>query len=480
MKKYLFLIFVCLMSTPGLFAQSPTQAAWAWQNCDFGKFGVPPVTKGGKEYHIAMLGNSNGALWMVPPEANSFDFSKRWERYLVPTPKTGGAWRVLHTAVPGLESWMLRDRFQVCMDDFPSSSFRDKFPMRIWLQIGGNDVLQSGKLASVTNEYLPHLAHYQLNGILNNIGDIVYTAQRHGRTVLLVSYFPLPKYQAWKGEERLHQMGYARLCPGETLGELEENPDQWALEGGLLDKKSVYCNPVMAEVVGAMFNMVVKANIPFLSPLLNDEMRSWQLRDLDNEYGRMLGMDTSLSGFFKHPGRSLQKGWDHLRGHKRPRVQLGIAQAWEWITHQPRGIVGWELVNVLPNEHLADSVMVHRLGQRFREIYQNQSTHITGGRGTVSFLDIAPHFYDYNSHFPPQYVGRDELYADDKHINSEGFKLYGNSVAVFMNQADYDIYFSDEEYTKAHARPPVHYNTDPGRDDLGLLIACILFGLCSR
>ncbi|MCP4710964.1 MAG: hypothetical protein GY869_20260, partial [Planctomycetes bacterium] len=353
------------------------------------------------------------------------------------------------------------------------------FPMRIWLQVGGNDVLQSGKLASITNEYLPHLAHYQINGILNNIGDIVYTAQQHGRTVLLVSYFPLPKYNAWKGIDYIDEMGYSRLCTDQSAGGMEANANRWYLQGLAMGDRSAFCNPIMSEILGEIYDVFLNADLPFMTPFLQGEMRTWQFRDLDNEYGRMFGLDTSLTGYFKNPGRALQKRWDKVRGHSAPRAQIGIAEAWEWITHQPRGIVGWELVNVLPNEHLADSVMVHRLGQRFREIYQAQSTHITGGRGTVSFLDIAPHFYDYNSHFPPQYVGRDELYADDKHINSDGFKICGNKVAEFMNQADYDIYFSDEEFTKAHAKPPVHHDTDPTDEDLGLLLACILLGWCA-
>ena len=396
-KLTIFMVAM-LAGLHGLAAQSPANAAVGWSNCDFRPFMIYD------KYHIAMMGDSNGALWMVPPKEDAFDITKRWATYLDPKPRYDADWKVLHTAIPGMESWVLLKLFKSCMTDPTiSEKFKAHFPMRIWLQVGGNDLLQSGDfgLLRINNEYLPHLAHYRLNGILNNISEIVHIANSSGRTVLLVSYFPLPTFNAMGGVPPSVLKPYTMLCSAEGMRpDSNHIPDSWDMYKDSLTKPgnySILCNPLISQIVGEVYNLIVDANIPFLSDIFSGEALKWKLRDIDTAYGRMFGLDTSLTGFIKNPGQALQRKWDKVRGHKPPRAKLGIAEAWDWITHQPRGIVGWELVNVLPNRKLANSVMVHRLGQRYAELWAAQNTQIAGVRGTVSFLNIAPEFYDYTS-----------------------------------------------------------------------------------
>ena len=47
-----------LAAIHGLAAQSVAYAAAGWNNCDFRPFMIYD------KYHIAMMGDSNGALWM--------------------------------------------------------------------------------------------------------------------------------------------------------------------------------------------------------------------------------------------------------------------------------------------------------------------------------------------------------------------------------------------------------------------------------
>ena len=439
-------------------AQTFYDTALRWQNtCDWGPYNQRPGLSQEQQHHMMMLGDSNGALLFADPLFGA----NAWEKYLyrpgqTAIPHDGSSWRVLHMAVPSWRSDDLLTGLNNCLNTTLTrrSAFLNTTPKRAWIQIGGNDILLFDKW--VTIEYMPHLAHYEINRILNNVGKIVELLQANGRTVLLVSYFPLASSFVREGQAPLNP--YTHLCGGSPRSEERQVLDPW------------HCDNEVAENLGKLKTWFEAR----LNLRLDDylDMR-FGMRDIDMRVGTALGLDTSLTGLFKNPAKVIQSKYDSIRG-RRPAHSADPWQVWDWITHSPRGVVGWELAQAGDNRPLMNSIAVYRTGQRFAEIYNAQGTHIAGYRGTVSYLDIAPFFMN-----PFQaYGGRNELYYDEKHLNNDGFMIYGEKVAEFMSLAEYDIYFSDEDYVLAHQRPAVVYDTNPWDDDVALLMLCSFFGVC--
>ena len=85
------------------------------------------------------------------------------------------------------------------------------------------------------------------------------------------------------------------------------------------------------------------------------------------DIGRLMGLDTSFTGFFKNPAATLKRKYNKLIGKAKP-FQLSAWEVWEQIIRSPRGIVGTEVAHTLPNRRRAISAMVWHLGQRYREL----------------------------------------------------------------------------------------------------------------
>ena len=242
--KILFLILVSILYSSSLIAQPTHELFEAWFNCDFSRY------QDSGPHHIQMIGNSNGSLYGAYPFGplaygypGTTTPNKSWGKFLQPGPRTGGQWRVLNTAWPGNYSFVARDQLSHCLANpnfLPekasdgststvSENLKRKYlattPKRVWIQIGGND-LRTEVENMWSTEFLPHLAHYRQNAVLNNIGKMIELLQANGRTVVLASYFPLST--EFVRNEHLNNRPLERaLCePVDRLADLEVNfPD---------------------------------------------------------------------------------------------------------------------------------------------------------------------------------------------------------------------------------------------------------------
>ena len=436
--KMILLILGISLSTGPLISQPTLDVFFNdWRNCDFSRY------QDSAPHHIQLIGDSNGSLYgayPVGPLAIGYPGTttpnKSWGKFLQPGPRTGGEWRVLNTAWPGNPSFFALEQLRNCLANpntdivrFPdgtestvSAELKRKYlastPKRVWMQIGGNDLIYEAN-GLWTMEFMPHLAHYRINAILNNIGKMIELLQANGRSVVLASYFPLSTDDVRNAD-------------------FKERPYEQLL-----------CEPYA-------------------------DLRTQFNKQLDMDIGRLMGLDTSFTGFFKNPAATLKRKYHRMLGNSKP-FRLSAWDLWEQIIRSPRGIVGTEVAYALPNRRRAISAMVWHLGQRYRELYANMSVGISpNGRATVNFIDVGAAFN--NPH--EKYGGKNEYYAEGIHINDKGFEVYGRTMAQFFIQWEYDYYLSDEEYVKAHQKDWQELPEDPGPEDIGQLLLCIYFGYC--
>lgn len=484
----------------------------AWANCDFriahGRLDARQY------YHIGMLGDSNGALFgaepaMGPPESVWWQNSKRWEKFLSPGPSNGGEWKVLNMAISGQTASELKKRLEQCLVAENSDTLRDSYlqstPDRVWLQIGGNDMLHAALLET---PLLPYIAHYRVNAVLNNVAKIITLHQKNGRTVLLVGTFPF-KAQ-WVRDNWL-----GKQTPDPHKGCFEELPDAMNLPdaGELVNFAKTQITPLPFDDAAALFgqwgmvNPFSMENIKCLNPenliggILETlrknlvKLERWLFADsslisqADRELGRVTGSGCSLSGreygTCKYEGKIFGKlipstnplvrafaGFSILDalfglGSKKPRP-LGIA-----------GPEGLAVIASLPNLTKAAASMVHFAGKRLRENKDKQGwVRVSEHRYSVDHIDIADKFEDPSVAFG----GYNYLYANDAvHLNDSGFAIYGKALAETFNNLGYgDQPYTDGEMVKGIIPEwePLPENPSQGYDDNDLLIIIACFFWC--
>ena len=380
-------------------AQSIVETIDGWGRCDFG---IPQ----GKDKHIMLLGDSNGALQGANPVgliggSINTGYTKSWETFLKPGPKTGGSWRVLNASVGGMPSDMLYGLLHKCLEG--DKDIRAKYlattPDRVWLQIGGNDFRYDESV--ILDEFLPHLAHYRINKVLNTVGKIITMHQKIGRTVILVSYFPLQadfvSEDPWDNSENLKE-GFCGMA-GSTQNQATN------LAG------DIFCNPAsekflelkdwltkgIREGLDKLINLpqsfsVAGVNFPN-PPAIMLHAVGTSIHKFDMWLGQRAGMSTSFTGLSSRPSKSFKA----LNGAKIAKFSnlLEMAQAIaDYVMHEPRGIVGWEILKVMPNRNKALSVQVWWLGRRYYENVFAQGTAVAPTRYTVDLVDIGPMFLD--------------------------------------------------------------------------------------
>ena len=494
-KTFLFTIIPFIYTSPLL--SQPTLDVFFndWRNCDFSRY------QDSAPHHIQLIGDSNGSLYgayPVGPLAIGYPGTttpnKSWGKFLQPGPRTGGEWRVLNTAWPGNPSFFALEQLKHCLanpnntpqdapDKTPSTvseNLKRKYlastPKRVWMQIGGNDLIYEAN-GLWTMEFMPHLAHYRINAILNNIGKMIELLQANGRSVVLASYFPLSTDDVRNADfkerpyEQLLCEPYERLYrfPDLSVDLDAENNQRSCMD--VIDKFEEH-RRWLHDRLSSDFTERMGFQHISIQPYV--DLRTQFNKQLDMDIGRLMGLDTSFTGFFKNPAATLKRKYHRMLGNSKP-FRLSAWDLWEQIIRSPRGIVGTEVAYALPNRRRAISAMVWHLGQRYRELYANMSVGISpNGRATVNFIDVGATFN--NPH--EKYGGKNEYYAEGIHINDKGFEVYGRTMAQFFIQWEYDYYLSDEEYVKAHQKDWQELPEDPGPEDLGQLLLCIYFGFC--
>lgn len=429
------------------------QVAEAWATCDFSRF-VDPTGP----YHVQLLGDSNNSLYGAEPKvlnpiANGIPF-KSWDQFLFPLPKSGGKWRVLNSAFPGTTATMTEGLLWKCTDSngYFLSTYKSTTPDRVWLQIGGNDSRVISD--NIPFDFLPALAHYENNKILNSVSRIIYINQKNGRTVLLASYFP---FQSRSFYTKPGSPGALLSLPGEMLSHVD--PLMKAFDW-------------LGDRLGFSFAQPLQNFMGFLDRTLAAQLNlsSLSVRAVFTGGGLSAIRNSILPRNPPRPGGGGIMGalFSFLVDHHRENAFQ------QWL-RLPRGEEGLAMVLVMPNKAHAASANTYILGQRFRELYAAQTTQLVWNRNTVDFVDIAP---DFLNPFV-LYGGRDELYSEQFHLGPEGLHKYGHAIADRMNQLDYDLYYSDEEATKANLKAPVIQPTNPGGvpDDWWLIIFLCFVGV---
>ncbi|MBX7057628.1 MAG: hypothetical protein K1X75_06140 [Leptospirales bacterium] len=445
-------------------------------------------------FHAMWIGDSVGALHGVEPASQlawrvgsgtGAIVNKRWENFMTnPPPRTGPVWRILNTAIPGQHASIQRKFIEDCLGDNAPAQARSNFdrtaPYRVIMEIGGNDIRDGVPLVGIN----PHYAHYQLNAILNHIGRMIALLQQNGRTVLLVGYHP---YSASTvvGDIAPKTSLLEPFCGVNTPG-LEVISAAGglvcAINGTLLDAVGAIANPIfdlinkqrrwLYDTIG--YRGFERGLFPFVQ-YNSDFMRFF--RGVDHSLGRLLGMNTSLTGLFEDPAaRFQQRNEKGLNGYF-DRLKHGMPwmDFWNLIQETPRYETGWAVMYALPNKSKAVSAMIVMLGRRIQENYVAQGVPIPGtSRRTVEYVSMEPYF----QHPYVEWAGRNELYHDDVHPNAAGAQLWADVLSAKMRQLDYDIYLNDFDFTQNNWRDWSEAPIDPYAEDLALLIACFFFGYC--
>ena len=159
--------------------------------------------------------------------------NKSWEYFLKnPAPQGMPNWHVLNTAISGNAAGFFVNSVQNCLSDLSSKNaktFRDTAPHRVWMEIGGNDFRYLSILS-----LNPHWAHYVNNSILNNVGKMVASFQKNGRTVLLMGYHSLKAENVVKNEIKNGDL-LERLCGTEAVRKVDLVTGSCVLTNGLVE-----------------------------------------------------------------------------------------------------------------------------------------------------------------------------------------------------------------------------------------------------
>ncbi len=478
----------------------------AWSKCDFSQ-----LPHGGKKGHVMLIGDSNGALYGakgVPLRYFEGDATtKDWAEFMQPAP--AGGWRILNLAWWGNGTSVFDqpdaglNQLRKCLDvDYCHSfnvktsectkrrqRFIDTTPDRVWMQLGGNDVMSYELFTNgIAMDLMPHYAHYGNNKILNRLATMTQLLNKAGKTVLHVSYHAASAQFVTSGDFR-NQSLISYICGANPIPDGKEDDAGWnvlaPVSNGFQTVQCMIGNVIVSainEVSTVVFDAMNKQIGWFYDRLgIRDDLvrtdfyqRQHIFRQMDLSLGRALGMGRSFTGLFEDPSSRFRAK------NKDPLKNLGDAfkngvpwtEFWSWLQKTPRGMEGWMVIHAQPNREKAKSAVLIALGQRFREIEASLGVPIEGTpRKSVEFVDLYPLLKDPHVDF----ASKNEYMADGVHFNEEGLRIYGKLVSEKFFQLGYDTALSDYNVQTGT------WNTlpeDPLQEDLGWLLLCFYLGIC--
>jgi len=461
-------------------------AGVAWQKCDMrctGQLGP---------HHILLVGDSVGALMQANPAPDKVPLAeqfggvknKSWDYFMTnPAPVGMDSWKVLNTAMSGSAASYWWYQFVgpcIANQESPSAQlFRDTAPHRVWMEIGGNDIIYDNMRA-----VNPHWAHYVNNGILNNVGRMVAAFQRNGRTVLLMGYHSEKAANVARGDDGFPDL-VERIC-GEDNAVINiiANDAVCTLANGI--------QHIVDESTRVMFDNLNKARVwlerqlgPAGELLTGSTLRDAPgiskvyagLRRQDLALGRVLGKSQSLTGLFEDPaarfrgrhGNKMENYLDRFKGG------VGWHEFWDFLQTTPRYEEGWAVQFAGANQVKAESAVITIYGRRLQESYWAQGVPIPGTtRRTVEYVSAEAAFHE-----PAvQWGSRNELMADKVHPTDDGYRIYGPIIAQKLKDLQYDTAPSDYDFTKNNWRDWTPLPEDPYGEDLGWLLLCFYFHIC--
>ena len=308
--------------------------------------------------------------------------NKSWEYFLKnPAPQGMPNWHVLNTAISGNAAGFFVNSVQNCLSDLSSKNaktFRDTAPHRVWMEIGGNDFRYLSILS-----LNPHWAHYVNNSILNNVGKMVASFQKNGRTVLLMGYHSLKAENVVKNEIKNGDL-LERLCGTEAVRKVDLVTGSCVLTNGLVELGTGITRGIFDNI--NKLRLWMENQLGPLGSILTGDFSKLPgagvlysaMRQIDLTLGRALGMDKSLTGLFEDPAARFRGRHGHKMDNYLDQFKGGIGwkQFWDFLQTIPRYEEGWAVQFSGANKTKAQSAVITIYGRRLKESYWAQGVPI--------------------------------------------------------------------------------------------------------